>query len=143
MMNNYNLTYRIIDTLKRFESNDKDSQYCQTYLINDEKDKNKTKYILRLIDLENLTNLTEFIMLYAKIQDSELILLDQAQLTEEMMTLNDSSSNSLYIEEIKKRRYTKEFHLFIKSCVSTRFELRLNHNQYLLYNNMIKLLEIC
>ncbi|CAF1273562.1 unnamed protein product [Rotaria sordida] len=61
MMNNYNLTYRIIDTLKRFESNDKDSQYCQTYLINDEKDKNKTKYILRLIDLENLTNLTEFI----------------------------------------------------------------------------------
>ncbi|CAF0858918.1 unnamed protein product [Rotaria sordida] len=81
-------------------------------------------------------------MLYAKIQDSQLILLDQAQLTEEMMTLNDSS-NSLYIEEIKKRRYTKEFHLFIKSCVSTRFELRLNHNQYLLYNNMIKLLEIC
>ncbi|CAF1113266.1 unnamed protein product [Rotaria sordida] len=80
-------------------------------------------------------------MLYAKIQDSQLILLDQAQLTEEMMTLNDSS-NSLYIEEIKKRRYTKEFHLFIKSCVSTRFQLRLNHNQYLLYNDMIKLLEI-
>ncbi|CAF1273578.1 unnamed protein product [Rotaria sordida] len=75
------------------------------------------------------------------------------------MTLNDSSSNSLYIEEIKKRRYTKEFHLFIKSCVSTCLELRcssdelqihsffkyqkrLNHNQYLLYNDMIRLLEI-
>ncbi|CAF3026360.1 unnamed protein product [Rotaria sp. Silwood2] len=331
MMNNYNLTYRIIDTLKRSESNDKDSQFCQTYLINDEKEKNETKFILRLIDLENLTNLTEFIkdiswyqqlnhlnlmslkdcflidtklnlikpyasfgscadllnsnpygiceqliahiiwqtlqaicylqdrhimhrgiaskniylcgngrvlldnfshcismispydgklrkqiydytdklkdqvlylapeviyqhtdgynfksdiyslgivacelangcntyinmtyenlsMLYAKIQGSEPMLLDQTQLTEEMITLSDNS-NSLYIEEIKKRKYTREFHSFIKSCVSTRLELRsssdelqmhsffksqkrLNHDQHLLNNDMAKLLEI-
>jgi len=29
-----------------------------------------------------------------------------------------------YIEEIKKRKYTKEFHSFIKSCVSTCLNLR-------------------
>jgi hypothetical protein len=53
-MNNY----RIIDNLnKKKYSNDH-----QTYLIYDQKDKSKTKYILRLIELENLSNLTEFIV---------------------------------------------------------------------------------
>jgi hypothetical protein len=48
--------------LDRLKSNDEDYQYSQTYLIYDQKDKSKTKYILRLIDLENLTNLTEFLV---------------------------------------------------------------------------------
>ncbi|CAF0770499.1 unnamed protein product [Rotaria sp. Silwood1] len=67
-------------------------------------------------------------MLYAKIQGSEPILLDQTQLTEEMMTFSDNS-HSLYIQEIKKRRYTKEFHSFIKSCVSTRLERRCSSDE--------------
>ncbi|CAF3597710.1 unnamed protein product [Adineta steineri] len=324
------LTYRIIDTLKRSKSNDEDYQDFQTYLTYDQKDKNKIKYILRQIDLEKLTDLTEFIkelswykqfdhtnlmslkdcflfdtklyllkpyapfgscadllntnpygireqliahilwqtlqalrylhdrhiihraitskniylcdngrvlldnfshcismissfdgklkrqindytakakdqllylapeviyqnttgynlksdiyslgtvacelangtniytnmlhenlsMLYAKIQGSEPILLDQTQLTNEIITFNNN--NTSYIEEIKKRKYTKEFHSFIKSCVTTRLELRcssdelynhsffkyhkkLNHNQHILYNEMVKLLEI-
>jgi serine/threonine protein kinase len=62
-------------------------------------------------------------MLYAKIQGSEPILLDQTQLTEEMIALSDDNS-SVYVEEIKKRRYTKEFHSFVKSCVATRLESR-------------------
>ena len=53
-----NLTYRIIDRLS-LKLNDEDSQIYLTY---DQKDKNKTKYILHLIDLEKLTNLTEFIV---------------------------------------------------------------------------------
>jgi len=69
-MNNY----RIIDNLSKkqysnslvildqLKSNDEDYQYSQTYLIYDQKDKSKTKYILRLIELENLSNLTEFIV---------------------------------------------------------------------------------
>jgi hypothetical protein len=79
-------------------------------------------------------------MLYAKIQGSEPILLDQTQLTEEsksfemywfhlifdlflVIALSDDNS-SVYVEEIKKRRYTKEFHSFVKSCVATRLESR-------------------
>jgi hypothetical protein len=79
-------------------------------------------------------------MLYAKIQGSEPILLDQTQLTEESMQLNSynliltilfnlvialSDDNSIaYVEELKTRRYTKEFHTFVKNCVSTRLESR-------------------
>ena len=78
-------------------------------------------------------------MLFVKIQDSQPILLDQTQLTDEsiltvylskmyfeinlVIALNDKK-NLAYIEEIKKRRYTKEFHAFIKSCVSIRLESR-------------------
>ncbi|CAF1100309.1 unnamed protein product [Adineta ricciae] len=62
-------------------------------------------------------------MLYAKVQGSEPILLDQTQLTDEMIALSDENS-SAYVEEIKKRRYSKEFHSFVKSCVSTRLESR-------------------
>jgi len=78
-------------------------------------------------------------MLYAKMQGSEPFLLDQTQLTDEsiykifefqylifvllVIALSDNSNKS-YIEEIKKRKYTKEFHSFIKSCVSTRLDLR-------------------
>ncbi len=72
-------------------------------------------------------------------QGSEPFLLDQTQLTDEsiykifefqylifvllVIALSDNSNKS-YIEEIKKRKYTKEFHSFIKSCVSTRLDLR-------------------
>jgi len=71
MMNNSSyLTYRIIDKLSkkssmiidRLKSNDEDHQYSQIYLTYDQKDKLKTKYILRLIDLEYLSNLTEFLV---------------------------------------------------------------------------------
>lgn len=78
-------------------------------------------------------------MLYAKIQGSEPILLDQTQLTEEskscdmfgssygwvvlVIALSDESS-SAYVEEIKKRRYSKEFHSFAKSSVATQLESR-------------------
>ncbi|CAF5111334.1 unnamed protein product, partial [Rotaria sp. Silwood1] len=41
-------------------------------------------------------------------QGSEPILLDQTQLTEEMIALSDDNS-SAYVEEIQRRRYTKEF----------------------------------
>ncbi|CAF3988923.1 unnamed protein product [Rotaria sordida] len=62
-------------------------------------------------------------MLYAKMQGSEPILLDQTQLTDEMIALSDDNS-SLYVEELKKRRYTKEFHSFVKCCVATQLESR-------------------
>lgn len=55
-MNDCHLTYRIIDKL----SKKKCSEEGQIYLTYDQKDKLKTKYILQLIDLENLSNLTEF-----------------------------------------------------------------------------------
>jgi hypothetical protein len=91
-----------------------------------------------------------------------------------VIALSDKK-NLVYIEEIKKRRYTKEFHAFIKSCVSIRLESRykkqgvrfkslifiircssdelqthsffkyqkkLNHNQQLVNNDIIKLLQI-
>jgi ribosomal silencing factor RsfS len=48
--------------LARRKSSDEDSQSSQIYLTYDQKDKNKSKYILRLIDLEKLTNLTEFLV---------------------------------------------------------------------------------
>jgi hypothetical protein len=40
-----------------------------------------------------------------------------------VIALSDNNNIS-YIEEIKKRKYTKEFHLLVKSCVSTRLNLR-------------------
>jgi len=40
-----------------------------------------------------------------------------------VIALSDENS-SLYVEEIKKRRYTKEFHSFVKCCVATRLESR-------------------
>ncbi|CAF1093516.1 unnamed protein product [Adineta steineri] len=297
MLNNYDLPYRIIDSLKQTNSNDEeDYDNCFTYLTYDSKDKNKTKYVLKIFDLEKMTNLSEFIkdilwykqlnhynlmslrdcflidtklhlikpyasfgscadllsvhpfgireqliahimwqllqalrylqdrhimhrgisskniyicdngrvlldnfshcismispfdgklrrqiydytdslkdeilylapeiiyqnadgynfksdvyslgtvacelangsntyidmpfgslsMLYAKIQGSEPILLDQTQLTDEMIALSDDNSSS-YVEEIKRRRYTKEFHSFVKNCVSTSLESR-------------------
>ncbi|UJR09156.1 hypothetical protein I4U23_013404 [Adineta vaga] len=69
-------------------------------------------------------------MLYAKMQGSEPILLDQTQLTDEMIALSDENS-SAYVEEIKKRRYSKEFHSFVKSCVSTRLETRCSVDELL------------
>jgi hypothetical protein len=58
-----NLTYRIIDNLSKNQSKSNDDDYySQTYLTYDQKDKYKTKYILRLIDLDNLTDLTEFLV---------------------------------------------------------------------------------
>jgi hypothetical protein len=38
-----------------------------------------------------------------------------------VIALSDENS-SLYVEEIKKRRYTKEFHSFVKCCVATRVD---------------------
>jgi hypothetical protein len=52
------MSYLILEQSK--SDDDDDYQYSHTYLTYDQKDKNKTKYILRLIDLEKLTNLTEF-----------------------------------------------------------------------------------
>jgi hypothetical protein len=83
-------------------------------------------------------------MLFAKIQGSEPVLFDNTQLTEESILNNyricnwifafflilfiviafTDDNNISYIEEIKKRKYTKEFHSFIKSTVSTRLESR-------------------
>jgi len=71
-------------------------------------------------------------MLYVKIQGLEPMLLDQTQLTEEMIALSDESSSS-YVEEIKKRRYTKEFHSFVKSCVATQLESRSSIDELLLH----------
>jgi hypothetical protein len=79
-------------------------------------------------------------MLFAKIQGSEPILLDQTQLTDEsklksffplirilffeiVIALSDDNSMA-YVEDIKTRRYTKEFHSFVKNCVATRLESR-------------------
>ncbi|CAF3313208.1 unnamed protein product [Rotaria socialis] len=330
MANNFNSTYRIIDKLRRSDSNEKADQHSRTYLISNQNEQNEANYILRLINLENLTNLSEFItdiswykqfnhfnlmslkdcflidtklnlvkpyasfgscadllnsnpfgvcerliahiiwqtlqairylqdrhilhrgiaskniyvcddgrvlldefshcismispfdgklrkqifdytdklkdqllylapeiiyqnsdgynlksdvyslgmvacelangsnsyrnmtygnlnILYAKIQGSEPILLDGTQLTDEMIGLCDSS-NSSYIEEIKKRKYTKEFHSFIKSCVSTclesrcsldelqshaffKFQKRLSRDRNSLHCDMVSLLE--
>ncbi|CAF5109779.1 unnamed protein product [Rotaria magnacalcarata] len=61
MANNFNLTYRIIDKLKRSDSNEKADQHSRTYLISNQNEQNEENYILRLINLENLTNLSEFI----------------------------------------------------------------------------------
>jgi len=91
-------------------------------------------------------------MLYAKMQGSQPILLDKTQLTEEMIALGDNNNKS-YIEEIKKRKYTKEFHSFIKSCISTRLDLRCSSDELqthsffksqkkLNHDNLTKLLEI-
>ena len=41
-----------------------------------------------------------------------------------VIALSDDDSN-VYVDEIKKRRYTKEFHSFVKSSVATRLESRL------------------
>lgn len=62
-------------------------------------------------------------MLYAKIRGSEPMLLDQTSLTEEMIALSDESS-SAYVEEIRQRRHSKEFHSFVKSCVGSSVEFR-------------------
>lgn len=70
-----------------------------------------------------------------------------------------NSNDKLYIEELKKRKYTKEFHSFIKSCITTRIDLRLSsnqlqahsffkyqrklsHNQNLFFKETLKLFEI-
>lgn len=86
-----------------------------------------------------------FQMLYAKVQGSEPILLDQTQLTDEssskksfenrifflhfdfvlfaVIALTDENCSE-YVDEIKKRRYSKEFHSFVRSCVATKIEQR-------------------
>ncbi|CAF1399294.1 unnamed protein product [Rotaria magnacalcarata] len=69
-------------------------------------------------------------MLYAKMQGSEPILLDQTQLTDEMIALSDDNS-SAYVDEIRKRRYSKEFHSFVKCCVSTQLESRYSVDELL------------
>jgi hypothetical protein len=48
--------------LEQPNSNDDECQDSFTYLTYDNKDKNKTKYVLKIIDLEKLTNLSEFIV---------------------------------------------------------------------------------
>lgn len=47
---------------ERSKSNDDECQDSLTYLTFDKKDKNKTKYVLKLFDLEKLINLSEFIV---------------------------------------------------------------------------------
>jgi hypothetical protein len=40
-----------------------------------------------------------------------------------VIALSDDNSRS-YVEEIQKRRYSKEFHSFVKSCVATQLDSR-------------------
>jgi len=40
-----------------------------------------------------------------------------------VIALSDEES-SAYVDEIKQRRHSKEFHSFVKSCVATRLEFR-------------------
>ena len=75
------LTYRIVDTLSktillthsktplclslalgRADSNADEYEDCGSYLVYDQKEKSKTRYVLKVVDLEKLTNLSEFIV---------------------------------------------------------------------------------
>ncbi len=48
--------------LERPNSNNDEYQDPVTYLTYDKKDKYKTKYVLKIFDLEKMTNLSEFIV---------------------------------------------------------------------------------
>jgi hypothetical protein len=48
--------------LERPNSNNDEYQEPLTYLTYDKKDKNKTKYVSKIFDLEKMNNLSEFIV---------------------------------------------------------------------------------
>lgn len=46
----------------RADFNTEEYQICGSYVVNDQKDKSKTKYVMKIVDLEKLNNLSEFIV---------------------------------------------------------------------------------
>lgn len=69
------------------------------------------------LPFENLT------LLYMKMEGSKPILLDETRLTPEMLALQDENDRT-YVEELRQRRHSKEFHSFVESCVATQLEFR-------------------
>jgi hypothetical protein len=55
--------------LERPNSNNDEYQEPLTYLTYDKKDKNKTKYVLKIFDLEKMNNLSEFIVCNKSIEN--------------------------------------------------------------------------
>lgn len=77
MSNDYSATYRIIDTLskkiilrnqfiivslERADLNKDEYPDSFSYLTYDNRDKTKKKYVMKIVDLEKLNNLNEFIV---------------------------------------------------------------------------------
>lgn len=54
--------------IERPNGSNNENESSITYLTVDQKDTFKTKYVLKMIDLEKLTNLNEFIVCYQKCQ---------------------------------------------------------------------------
>lgn len=75
-----------------------------------------------------------------KMEGSKPILLDESRLTAESKSKIDDGSTTLcspplvlalqdendraYVEELRQRRHSKEFHSFVESCVATQLEFR-------------------
>lgn len=83
MSNDYSATYRILDTLsklidlqrmrsvkcccclERANLNKDEDSDSLSYLTVDNRDKTKKKYVMKIVDLEKLNNLNEFIVGYS------------------------------------------------------------------------------
>ncbi|CAF1352722.1 unnamed protein product, partial [Didymodactylos carnosus] len=62
-------------------------------------------------------------ILLIKVQGVQPYLLDQTQLSTEILEQPDKH-NEPFINEIKKRRYSKDFHSFVSCCVATHLNYR-------------------